>query len=243
MADKDLKQMYRTRTEGNFPDTMEVIGRKYVKVENLRYGTNPHQPAAFYRPADAQGQGLVLGAYEILKTGKSGLSQTNVEDMHHAVGILKFMQRPACAVMKHCNPSGVAIEVDGMPLKEVYQRARDAGRKRAGRAALELCQAQPFVVGDRRKHRCGGHRLRHVLRLPVIPAHARHDPDLGQAEVCGEAADPFRRGHALAARDDYDEQTVNRRDCPPAEVLDPGRHVQKERVPMLQKKMRNEVLQ
>jgi hypothetical protein len=36
---------------------------------------------------------LVLGAYEMLKTGKSGLSQTNIEDMHHAVGILKYMKR------------------------------------------------------------------------------------------------------------------------------------------------------
>lgn len=129
MAEKDLKQMYRARKTGDFPDTIEVIGRGYVKVEDLRYGTNPHQPAAFYRPAD--GEGLVLGGYEILKTGKSGLSQTNVEDMHHAVGILKFMQRPACAVMKHCNPSGAAIETGGMPLVEVYRRARDADAQAA----------------------------------------------------------------------------------------------------------------
>ncbi|HQH68979.1 MAG TPA: IMP cyclohydrolase, partial [Candidatus Hydrogenedentes bacterium] len=129
MAEKDLKQMYRTRTEGHFPDAIELLGRTYAKVEDLRYGTNPHQPAAFYRPAD--GKNLVLGAYEILKTGKSGLSQTNIEDMHHAVGILKYMTRPACAVMKHCNPSGAAIQVGGMPLAEVYQRARDADAQAA----------------------------------------------------------------------------------------------------------------
>jgi len=129
MAEKDLKQMYRTRTEGDFPEEFTCLGRNYVKVENLRYGTNPHQPAAFYRPAD--GAGLVLGAYEILKTGKSGLSQTNVEDMHHAVGILKYMQRPACAVMKHCNPSGAAIQVGDMPLVQVYERARDADAQAA----------------------------------------------------------------------------------------------------------------
>ena len=129
MADQDLKQMYRTRTEGEFPDAFELLGRAYEKVENLRYGTNPHQPAAFYRPAD--GQGLVLGRYEILKTGKSGLSQTNLEDMQHAIGILKYMQRPACAVMKHCNPSGVAIQVDGQSLVTVYERARDADAQAA----------------------------------------------------------------------------------------------------------------
>lgn len=123
------KEMYRTRNVGEFPAEFEFLGRSYEKIEDLRYGTNPHQPAAFYRPkGDAK---LVLGAYEMLKTGKSGLSQTNIEDMHHAVGILKYMQRPACAVMKHCNPSGVAIQVGAMPLVEVYQRARDADAQAA----------------------------------------------------------------------------------------------------------------
>ena len=129
MTKPDLKAMYRTRTEGNFPETVEVLGRTLTKVEDLRYGTNPHQPAAFYRPQD--GQGLVLGAYEVLKTGKSGLSQTNIEDMHHAIGILKYLAQPSCAVMKHCNPSGVAMEVDGIPLAEVYRRARDADAQAA----------------------------------------------------------------------------------------------------------------
>jgi len=129
MSKSELKSMYSTRAEGDFPDTVEVLGRTLKKVENLRYGTNPHQPAAFYRPQD--GQGLVLGAYKLLKTGKSGLSQTNIEDMHHAIGILKYLAPPSCAVMKHCNPSGVAMEVDGIPLVEVYRRARDADAQAA----------------------------------------------------------------------------------------------------------------
>lgn len=119
----DLKAMYRAQTLGDFPETMEVAGRAYTKVEDLRYGTNPHQPAAFYRPTDGP---VVLGAYHMLKTGKSGLSQTNLEDIHHALGILKYMARPACAVMKHCNPSGVAIQTGDQDLKTVYERARDA---------------------------------------------------------------------------------------------------------------------
>lgn len=129
MAEKDLKAMYRTRMEGDFPQEIEVLGRTYAKVDDLRYGTNPHQPAAFYRPA--HGQNLVLGAHKILKTGKSGLSQTNIEDMHHAVGILKYLEAPACAVMKHCNPSGCAVRLGDMPLVEVYQRARDADAQAA----------------------------------------------------------------------------------------------------------------
>ena len=129
MSEKDLKAMYRTRTEGQFPETIELLGRTLEKVENLRYGTNPHQPAAFYKPAGAAQ--LALGAYVMLKTGKSGLSQTNLEDMHHALGILKYMERPACTVMKHCNPSGAAIQQEGMTLAEVYQRARDADAQAA----------------------------------------------------------------------------------------------------------------
>jgi phosphoribosylaminoimidazolecarboxamide formyltransferase/IMP cyclohydrolase len=130
MADQDnLKRMYRTRNVGDFPEAFSLLGRNYVKVEDLRYGTNPHQPAAFYRPEDRLG--LVLGAHRVLKSGKSGLSQTNIEDMHHAVGILKYLERPACAVMKHENPSGVAMAVDGMPLAQVYERARDADAQAA----------------------------------------------------------------------------------------------------------------
>src|SRR5690606_3590163 len=120
---KNLQAMYRTQTLGQFPDTLEVAGRAYTKVEDLRYGTNPHQPAALYRPSEGN---AVLGAYKILKTGTSGLSQTNLEDIHHPLGILKYMQRPACAVMKHCNPSGVAIQMPGQDLRTVYERARDA---------------------------------------------------------------------------------------------------------------------
>jgi len=128
MAAQDLKAMYRTQTLGNFPATIEILGKAYEKVEDLRYGTNPHQPAAFYRPVGGR---LVLGAYNMLKSGKAGLSQTNIEDMHHAIGILKYLQRPACAVMKHCNPSGVAMQVGNHDLKMVYERARDADAQAA----------------------------------------------------------------------------------------------------------------
>jgi phosphoribosylaminoimidazolecarboxamide formyltransferase / IMP cyclohydrolase len=120
MAKQDLKAMYRTQTLGEFPDSFEIMGTKYAKVEDLRYGTNPHQPAAFYRPDGAQ---CVLGAHKILKTGKSGLSQTNIEDMHHAVGILKYLQRPACAVMKHCNPSGAAIQTGDQDARKRFINA------------------------------------------------------------------------------------------------------------------------
>ncbi|HOV32178.1 MAG TPA: IMP cyclohydrolase [Candidatus Hydrogenedens sp.] len=125
----NLKAMYRTKTEGSFPKNIEIMGKHWTKVEDLRYGTNPHQPAAFYRPVESDK--VFLGDYKILKTGKSGLSQTNLEDLHHAFGILKFLKQPACAVMKHCNPSGVAVRREGQTLTDVYIRARDADSQAA----------------------------------------------------------------------------------------------------------------
>ena len=76
-----------------FPEKVEVLGVPYEKVEDLRYGTNPNQGAAFYRPAGKKKE-CVLGAMETLKSGKGGLSQTNLEDMHHALSIVKYFERP-----------------------------------------------------------------------------------------------------------------------------------------------------
>ena len=45
---------------------------------------------------------------QILKSGKGGLSQTNLEDIHHALGIVKYFERPACAVMKTPEPQSGA---------------------------------------------------------------------------------------------------------------------------------------
>ncbi len=127
----DFRAKYFSRTKSEFPDEIEVLGVTYVKVEDLRYGTNPHQAASFYRPKDSQG--LPFGHMEILKTGKSGLSETNYGDLNHGANIVKYFDRPACAVMKHLNPSGVAVAPTGTKtvssessLKSVYVRARDA---------------------------------------------------------------------------------------------------------------------
>ncbi|MBQ7525088.1 MAG: IMP cyclohydrolase [Abditibacteriota bacterium] len=120
----DFKKKYFSRTESGFPAEVEILGKKYVKVEDLRYGTNPHQGASFYKPED--GEDMCFAAMEILKTGKSGLSETNYSDLNHGANIVKYFDVPAGAVMKHLNPSGAAIKVGDMDLKTVYMRARDA---------------------------------------------------------------------------------------------------------------------
>jgi phosphoribosylaminoimidazolecarboxamide formyltransferase/IMP cyclohydrolase len=120
----DYRAKYFSRTESGFPEEVEILGTTYVKVEDLRYGTNPHQGASFYRPKDSSG--LPFGDMEQLKTGKSGLSETNYGDLNHGANIVKYFDRPACAVMKHLNPSGAAVRVDRQDLRTVYIRARDA---------------------------------------------------------------------------------------------------------------------
>ena len=105
----DYRAKYFSRTESGFPDEFEILGTTYQKVEDLRYGTNPHQGASFYRPKGASG--MPFGDMEILKTGKSGLSETNYGDLNHGANIVKYFDRPACAVMKHLNPSGAAVRV------------------------------------------------------------------------------------------------------------------------------------
>ena len=125
---KSLRKSYRKRLEEGFPETMKlVLGDEeieYTKSISLRYGENPHQPAAFYSPSRGP---LTTGAMEILKTGKGGLSQTNLEDVNNSMNIVRYFEEPACAVMKHLNPSGVATARGfGDSLREVYARARDS---------------------------------------------------------------------------------------------------------------------
>lgn len=128
MSEKLGRSSYLTANIGDFPAEMNVNGRKYVKLTDLRYGTNPHQPAAAYRPADACGAIMDM---KVLKTGKNGLSQTNFEDISGALNIVKYFSAPACAVMKHVNPSGAAVAVDGETLKDVYVKARDCDARAA----------------------------------------------------------------------------------------------------------------
>ncbi len=119
--------MYRTKIEEGFPDTVRiVVGDEeivYDKAISLRYGENPHQPAAFYAPRRGD---LTTGALKVIKTGKGGLSQTNLEDVNNSMNIVRYFEEPACAVMKHLNPSGVAVARDEKDiLRDVYARARD----------------------------------------------------------------------------------------------------------------------
>ena len=87
------------------------------KLRDLRYGENPHQPAAWYAIDPPSG----LGAPAILQ-GKE-LSFTNLLDLDAAARIVLEFSEPAAAVIKHTNPCGVAT---GATMAEAYVRAREA---------------------------------------------------------------------------------------------------------------------
>ena len=92
------------KSEG-FPD---VLSRQWVKVQDLRYGENPHQQAAFYRETHVA-PGLLAG-YEQLQ-GKE-LSYNNIADSDAAWECVRSFAAPACVIIKHANPCGVAVAED-----------------------------------------------------------------------------------------------------------------------------------
>ncbi|HXD35761.1 MAG TPA: bifunctional phosphoribosylaminoimidazolecarboxamide formyltransferase/IMP cyclohydrolase [Rhodanobacter sp.] len=83
---------------------------RFVKAMDLRYGENPHQQAAFYRDlAPAPG---TLATFRQLQ-GKE-LSFNNIADADAAWECVRSFVKPACVIVKHANPCGVAVSLDGI---------------------------------------------------------------------------------------------------------------------------------
>ena len=78
------------------------------KVQEMRYGENPHQQAAFYVEANPAEAGIAT-ARQI--QGKE-LSYNNVADTDAALECVKNFDQPACVIVKHANPCGVAVAAD-----------------------------------------------------------------------------------------------------------------------------------
>ncbi|NII12315.1 bifunctional phosphoribosylaminoimidazolecarboxamide formyltransferase/IMP cyclohydrolase [Oleiagrimonas sp. C23AA] len=88
------------------------------RAQTLRYGENPHQGGALYLEADAPAQGIIANARVL--AGKA-LSYNNIADADAALECVKAFQRvPACVIVKHANPCGVAL---GANIREAYDRA------------------------------------------------------------------------------------------------------------------------
>jgi phosphoribosylaminoimidazolecarboxamide formyltransferase/IMP cyclohydrolase len=96
-----------------FPDLLQL---RFSKLQSLRYGENPHQRGAFYRSNGARG-GSVATAQVI--QGKE-LSYNNIADADAAIECVRQFAGPACVIVKHANPCGVAASAS---LFDAYDRA------------------------------------------------------------------------------------------------------------------------
>ena len=91
---------------------------QFVKKQDMRYGENPHQRAAFYVDSQGPQEPSVATARQL--QGKE-LSYNNIADTDAALECVKqFDEAPACVIVKHANPCGVAL---GESLLEAYNRA------------------------------------------------------------------------------------------------------------------------
>ena len=90
---------------------------KYELKQELRYGENPHQSAAFYLNTSETKGSNIASAEQI--QGKE-LSYNNIADTDAAYECVKTFSEPACVIVKHANPCGVAL---GNTIEEAYERA------------------------------------------------------------------------------------------------------------------------
>ncbi|WP_182020241.1 bifunctional phosphoribosylaminoimidazolecarboxamide formyltransferase/IMP cyclohydrolase [Vibrio diabolicus] len=99
--------------ESKFPRT---FNQQFEKKQDMRYGENSHQAAAFYVEANPQ-EASISTARQI--QGKA-LSYNNIADTDAALECVKEFNEPACVIVKHANPCGVAL---GKDILEAYNRA------------------------------------------------------------------------------------------------------------------------
>ncbi len=111
-AGKEMEDNFRY-SDGNFKDS---LGLNLKKIQNLRYGENPHQKASYYKYIDT-GTDNFAGARQL--QGKE-LSYNNILDGNAAFGIVKEFATPCVAVIKHNNPCGAAA---AQSVEEAYKKA------------------------------------------------------------------------------------------------------------------------
>ncbi|HHV65266.1 MAG TPA: bifunctional phosphoribosylaminoimidazolecarboxamide formyltransferase/IMP cyclohydrolase [Peptococcaceae bacterium] len=130
-------------TEAAFPKNLRLTA---IKVQDLRYGENPGQKAAFYADSEA-GKGTL--AYGRQLQGKE-LSYNNWMDMDSAWEIVSEFEDTACAIIKHTNPCGVAL---GQSVLEAYERALDADPVSAFGGIIAFNQVVDEITAEAIKNR------------------------------------------------------------------------------------------
>ena len=102
-----------TQPSGRFPRTLNL---NFIKKQDMRYGENSHQDAAFYIEENPK-EASIATANQI--QGKA-LSYNNIADTDAALECVKSFDEPACVIVKHANPCGVAI---GENIHAAYDKA------------------------------------------------------------------------------------------------------------------------
>ena len=110
--DAAISRWFSTAYE-DFPEHLAVA---YEKVLDLAYGENPHQRAALYSEAGARSHVLS----RVSKLHGRALSFNNVLDLDSARRLVEDFPEPACTIVKHNNPCGVAIGEDAL---DAYRKA------------------------------------------------------------------------------------------------------------------------
>ncbi|MDD5477326.1 MAG: bifunctional phosphoribosylaminoimidazolecarboxamide formyltransferase/IMP cyclohydrolase [Candidatus Omnitrophica bacterium] len=96
-----LSNFYQTKKEAeNFPQELDLA---FEKIQDLRYGENPHQKAAFYRE-----KGKSSGLINLKQLQGKELSFNNILDLDSALELVKEFKNPAAVIVKHNNPCGAA---------------------------------------------------------------------------------------------------------------------------------------
>jgi phosphoribosylaminoimidazolecarboxamide formyltransferase/IMP cyclohydrolase len=106
--DGAIANYFGKQVPGGSENFSRTFNLQLHKVQEMRYGENPHQQAAFYVEANPAEAGIAT-ARQV--QGKE-LSYNNVADTDAALECLKNFDQPACVIVKHANPCGVAVAAD-----------------------------------------------------------------------------------------------------------------------------------
>jgi phosphoribosylaminoimidazolecarboxamide formyltransferase/IMP cyclohydrolase len=106
-------RLVQKTADQQFPRT---INFQYQHAQTMRYGENPHQNAAFYVEAEVSEPGIASATQ---LQGKA-LSYNNIGDTDAALECVKQFEQPACVIVKHANPCGVAVDDN---IHDAYARA------------------------------------------------------------------------------------------------------------------------
>ncbi len=133
------------KTEGEADQFSRTFNLQLKKAQDLRYGENPHQSAAFYVDPVAK-EASVATAKQL--QGKE-LSYNNIADTDAALECVKSFAKPACVIVKHANPCGVAVSLDGIRAAYDLAYATDTESAFGGIIAfnreLDVATAQAIV--------------------------------------------------------------------------------------------------